>query len=203
MAKDSTHRLLSVTWAIVLPSPYRFLSMPSLHCFVELRAFQWQESSFFFNSTAWSGTDAKTFLELAVFPSGRPAHSAVVFSIFNHPLFSKPARCTCEEGKWGNWVKYVSKHSYVVVCLHGVQRKHMTPAMKPAFSRLPDSPTDGSVNPYISSGQPLRSTWSWWFRHRFSSLTEYREKCKTHVFLSQTLVQIQMLIKRQLLAGPK
>lgn len=45
---------------------------------------------FFFNSTAWSGTDAKTFLELAVFPSGRPAHSAVVFSIFNHPLFSKP-----------------------------------------------------------------------------------------------------------------
>lgn len=90
MAKDTTHRLLSETWAIVLPSPYRSLSMPSLHCFVELRAFQWQESRFFFNSTAWSGTDAKTFLELAVFPSGRPAHSAVVFSIFNHPLFSKP-----------------------------------------------------------------------------------------------------------------
>lgn len=58
-------------------------------------------------------------------------------------------------------MKYVSKHSYVVVCLRGVQRKPMTPAKKPVFSRLPGSPTDGSVNPSISSGRPLVSTWSW------------------------------------------
>lgn len=91
MGKDLTHRLQHVrpaTCVIVFHSPYHSLSLSRLHCFVELRAFQWQESSFFFflNSAAWSDTDARTFLELAAFPSGRPAHSSLLFSIFNHPL---------------------------------------------------------------------------------------------------------------------
>lgn len=101
MGKDLTHRLQhvrSVTCAILFHSPYHSLSVSV--CIV-LR--NWEHFNdrnpdflsffrsffffFFLNSAAWSDTDAKTFLELALFPSGRPAHSSLLSSIFNHPLF--------------------------------------------------------------------------------------------------------------------
>lgn len=127
MGKDQTHRLQHVrtaTCAIIFHSPYHSLSMSRLHCFVELRAFQWQESRFFFffflNSTAWSDTDARTFLELAAFPSGRDLHTRLYSSLFLIILFSPkifhPTHCACEEGKWENWVECVSTSSFVVVC---------------------------------------------------------------------------------------
>lgn len=116
MGKDLTHRLQhvrTVTWAIVFHSPYHSLSLSRLHCFVKLRAFQWQESNFFFfEKQSWSDKDAKTFLELAVFPSGRPAHSSLLFSIFKHPLFT-PKSFTLA---WENGVKCVFTSSPAVNC---------------------------------------------------------------------------------------
>lgn len=101
MGKDLTHTLQHVrtaTCAIIFHSPYHSLSMSRLHCFVELRAFQWQESRFFFffflNSTAWSDTDARTFLELAAFPSGRDLHTRLYSSLFLIILFFPPKSFT-------------------------------------------------------------------------------------------------------------